>query len=113
MLGHPAPPACAPACPRLRAADRRNARMSASLSRIAAILILLAGPVWPAAAADFYQGKQVTIIVGFTPGGTYDLTARLYARHIGRYLPGKPAVLVQNMPGAGSLVAAANLYNVA
>ena len=80
---------------------------------IAVTAALLAAPAGPAAAADFYQGKQVTIVVGFTPGGTYDLTARLYARHIGRYLPGKPSVLVQNMPGAGSLVAAANLYNVA
>jgi len=87
--------------------------MSASRSRIAAIAVLIAGPVWPAVAADFYQGKQVTIVVGFTPGGTYDLTARLYARHLGKHLPGKPGVLVQNMPGAGSLVAAANLYNVA
>jgi tripartite-type tricarboxylate transporter receptor subunit TctC len=64
-------------------------------------------------AADFYRGKQVTIVVGFTPGGTYDLTARLYARVLGSNLPGKPAVIVQNMPGAGSLPAAANLYNVA
>src|SRR5713101_5808417 len=64
-----------------------------------------------AEAADFYRGKQVTIIVGYTPGGTYDLTARLYARALGRYLPGKPVVIVQNMPGAGSMVAAANLYN--
>jgi tripartite-type tricarboxylate transporter receptor subunit TctC len=87
--------------------------MSAPRNRIAAIVILVAGTAWPAMAADFYQGKQVTIVVGFTPGGTYDLTARLYARHLGKYLPGKPGVLVQNMPGAGSLVAAANLYNVA
>jgi tripartite-type tricarboxylate transporter receptor subunit TctC len=86
--------------------------MSASPTRIAAVVI--AGlTAAPAAAADFYQGKQVTIVVGFTPGGTYDLTARLYARHLGKHLPGKPGVLVQNMPGAGSLVAAASLYSVA
>jgi tripartite-type tricarboxylate transporter receptor subunit TctC len=82
-------------------------------SRNLLVAALLAAFTGPAAAADFYQDKQVTIIVGFTPGGTYDLTARLYARHLGRHLPGKPGVLVQNMPGAGSLVAAANLYNVA
>jgi len=65
----------------------------------------------PASAADFYEGKVVTIIVGFTPGGTYDQTARLYARHMARALPGKPTIVVQNMPGAGSLVATTHLAN--
>ena len=64
----------------------------------------------PAAAAEFYQGKQITIIVGFTAAGTYDATARLFARHLGKHLPGKPTVIVRNMPGAGSLVATNNLY---
>jgi tripartite-type tricarboxylate transporter receptor subunit TctC len=67
----------------------------------------------PAGAADFYQGKQLTIVVGFTPGGTYDLGARLYARVLAKHLPGRPTVIVQNMPGAGSLTAAAHLYNIA
>src|SRR5437868_2876043 len=62
-------------------------------------------------AADFYQGKQVTIVVGFTAGGGYDMTARLYARHLGRHLAGNPAVIVANMPGAGSAVAAASLFS--
>jgi tripartite-type tricarboxylate transporter receptor subunit TctC len=65
----------------------------------------------PATAADFYEGKVVTIVVGFTPGGTYDQMARLYARHMPRFLPGKPTVVVQNMPGAGSLVATTHLAN--
>jgi tripartite-type tricarboxylate transporter receptor subunit TctC len=64
-------------------------------------------------SGDFYDGKTVTIVVGFTPGGTYDQIARLYARHLGRFLPGRPTILVQNMPGAGSMVAAANLFNTA
>lgn len=64
-----------------------------------------------AMALDFYEGKQVNIVVGFTAGGGYDITARLYARHYGRLIPGKPAVIVTNMPGAGSMVAANNLYN--
>jgi hypothetical protein len=51
----------------------------------------------PAMAADFYQGKQLTIVVGFSAGGTYDLGARLYARVLG-----KPTVIVQNMPGAAA-----------
>src|ERR1700760_3422278 len=66
-----------------------------------------------ASAADFYQGKQVTIVVGFSSAGTYDVTARLFARHLGKYLPGKPNILVRNMPGAGSMVAANSLYSSA
>ena len=52
-------------------------------------------------------------MVGFTAGGTYDEMARLYARHLGRHLAGNPTVVVQNMPGAGSMVAAINLFNTA
>jgi hypothetical protein len=57
----------------------------------------------PAAAQDFYKGKMLTIVVGFTAGGGFDLNARLLARHIGRHIPGNPDVVVQNMPGAASL----------
>jgi tripartite-type tricarboxylate transporter receptor subunit TctC len=60
-------------------------------------------------AADFYAGKTVTITVGFTPGGMYDQMARLYSRPLGRFLPGNPTIVVQNQPGAGSLVTANNL----
>ncbi len=58
------------------------------------------------AVADFYRGKQITLIVGYGPGGGYDITARLVARYIGKYIPGNPDVVVQNMPGAGSMRAA-------
>jgi tripartite-type tricarboxylate transporter receptor subunit TctC len=57
----------------------------------------------PAAAQDFYKGKTLTIVVGFTPGGGFDLNARLLARHMGRHIAGNPDVIVQNMPGAASL----------
>jgi tripartite-type tricarboxylate transporter receptor subunit TctC len=57
----------------------------------------------PAAAEDFYKGKTLTVVVGFTPGGGFDLNARLLARHMGRHIPGNPDVIVQNMPGAASL----------
>ena len=60
----------------------------------------------PAAAQDvasFYRGKTVRIVVGFSSGGGYDVYARVLARHIGRYIPGNPTVVVQNMPGAASL----------
>lgn len=53
--------------------------------------------------ASFYKGKTVRIVVGFTPGGGYDVYARTVARHFGRYIPGNPTVVVQNMPGAASL----------
>ncbi|HEY8579991.1 MAG TPA: tripartite tricarboxylate transporter substrate-binding protein [Beijerinckiaceae bacterium] len=65
------------------------------------------------ATADFYKGKTITIWVGYGAGGGYDNTARVVARHYGEHIPGKPAVVVQNMPGAGSLLAANNLYNIA
>ena len=61
----------------------------------------------------FYQGRQINLVVGYGPGGGYDLTARLIARHIGRFIPGHPSVAVQNMPGAGSLRAANWLYDAA
>lgn len=64
-------------------------------------------------AADFYKGKQITIIVGSSSGGGYDTYARTIARHMGKFLPGHPAVVVQNMPGAGSVKATNNLFNVA
>ena len=63
--------------------------------------------------ADFYKGKQVTLIVGAATGGGYDSQARLLARHIGKHIPGSPNVIVQNMPGAGSLQATNHLYNIA
>jgi tripartite-type tricarboxylate transporter receptor subunit TctC len=57
----------------------------------------------PAAAQDFYKGKTLTIVVGFTPGGGFDANARLLSRHIGDHIAGHPEVVVQNMPGAASM----------
>ncbi|HEY6994195.1 MAG TPA: tripartite tricarboxylate transporter substrate-binding protein [Xanthobacteraceae bacterium] len=65
------------------------------------------------AVADFYKGRQINLVVGYGPGGGYDVYARLLARHFGRFVPGTPTVIVQNMPGAGSLRAVNYLYNVA
>jgi tripartite-type tricarboxylate transporter receptor subunit TctC len=62
--------------------------------------------------AEFYKGKQLTFIVGSSPGGGYDAQARLLARHYGKYVPGNPSIVVQNMPAAGSLAATNNLYNI-
>lgn len=61
----------------------------------------------------FFKGKTVSIAIGFSPGGTYDLFGRLVARHIGKHIPGNPTVVAQNMPGAGSFVATNWLFNVA
>lgn len=64
-------------------------------------------------AAPFYEGKAIRIIVGTSPGGGYDTYTRVIARHFGKYIPGNPTIIVDNMPGAGGLVAANHLFKVA
>ncbi len=83
--------------------------------RLAAGLVALVACVSPMQAepAPDFSGRTVTIIASFEAGGPYDFYARLVARHLGAYLPGKPNVIVQNMPGAGGLRGANYLYNVA
>ena len=79
---------------------------------VAAALVLAASNcAW--AQADVFAGKTVQMIIGFGAGGGYDTWGRTVARHIGKHLPGKPQVIPQNMPGAGSFVATSHLYNVA
>ena len=81
--------------------------------------MLLAASAWSLSSlradplSDFYTGKTITIFVGTPPGGTYDLYARTIARYVGKYIPGKPRVIVQNMPGAASYTAATHVFNVA
>ncbi len=70
-------------------------------------------PAWAQTAADFYRGKTLNLIVGYSPGGGYDTYTRILARHLGKHIPGNPTIVVQNMPGAGSLKLANYLYNVA
>jgi tripartite-type tricarboxylate transporter receptor subunit TctC len=77
------------------------------------VLAILSAP--PAAAQSveqFYKGRQINFIVGFNPGGAYDPYARMLARHLPKYLPGSPDIVVKNMQGAGSVRAANYLYNV-
>lgn len=64
-------------------------------------------------ASKFYAGRNITIVVGSTTGGGYDFNARAVGRHIGKHIPGSPTIVVQNMPGAGSIVATNHVYNVA
>jgi tripartite-type tricarboxylate transporter receptor subunit TctC len=65
------------------------------------------------AIASFYRGKTVRIVVGFSAGGGYDQYSRVIARHLSKYIPGNPAVIVDNMPGVGSIIAANHLFNAA
>ena len=67
----------------------------------------------PAEAAPYYQGKVITIIVGYGPGGGYDRIARIIAKNLSKFIPGNPTVLVQNMPGADSMIAANYVYKIA
>ena len=63
--------------------------------------------------ADFYSGKSIQLVIGYAPGGGYDIYARALASHMGRHIPGNPSIVVQNMPGAGSIKAANYVYNLA
>jgi tripartite-type tricarboxylate transporter receptor subunit TctC len=72
-----------------------------------------AAPACADPVADFYRGKSIALIIGYSPGGGYDAYGRVVARHLGKHIPGNPAVIAQNMPGAGSLRSANYLYNVA
>jgi tripartite-type tricarboxylate transporter receptor subunit TctC len=86
----------------------------------AVAVVAAAGAAFGAAAAraadpvaDFYSGKNVQLVIGYAPGGGYDVYARALARYMGRHIPGHPSIVVQNMPGAGSIKAANYLYNIA
>jgi len=82
---------------------------------IAGSVVALAGDGFalPAAAEDFYAGRQINLIVGAGVGGGYDHQARLVARHLGRHIPGNPAIIVQNMPAAGSIAATNYMFSTA
>src|SRR5262245_20156964 len=103
--------------PSSKIAPTTRGRTNMSLTRAAVIAAVAGLAPLPCAAqdavADFYKGKQVTILVGFSPGGSSSLYAQALARHMGRYLPGAPNFIVQHVPGAGGLVAANNVANTA
>jgi tripartite-type tricarboxylate transporter receptor subunit TctC len=79
---------------------------------IFSLLCLLLWSVNAHAQAPFYQGKAIRVIVGTPPGNLYDLWARLIVAHMGKHIPGNPEFIVQNMPGAGHVVAANHLYTM-
>lgn len=90
----------------------RWARLFLFLSGVAALLAAGRSPV-QAQQEPFYKGKTIRVVVGFTSGGFYDRWSRLLARYVPKYLPGNPEMIVQNMPGAGGLIAANHVYTVA
>lgn len=83
--------------------------------RILAFLLgigfILAGGVLPVGAQDFYKDKTIRFIVGYSPGGSFDLYTRVIGRHFAKHVPGNPTVIVENMTGAGGIIAANHLYN--
>ena len=83
------------------------------LAMVLAFIALVEQPAQAQTVEDFYRGKRLILTVGYGPGGGYDVFARLLARHLGHFLPGNPPIVVQNMPGAGSLTAANYLYTIA
>ncbi len=78
-----------------------------------AALLLTGQSLVQGQSESWYEGKTIKVIVGFTSGGFYDRWSRLLARYVPKYLPGTPEMIVQNMPGAGGLIAANHVYNVA
>ena len=77
------------------------------------VSLVIADPACAQNVADFYRGKSITMAVGTSPGGDYDLRMRMVGRHIGKYIPGNPTVITTNMPGAGQMLVANWLANVA
>jgi tripartite-type tricarboxylate transporter receptor subunit TctC len=90
---------------------RRTVRRWLERATFAAVSLFIA---FPSIAQDrFFEGKTIRIIVGFSPGGGFDAHSRAIARHMGKHIPGNPTVSVENMAGAGSLIAANHIYNQA
>jgi tripartite-type tricarboxylate transporter receptor subunit TctC len=77
------------------------------------VLAALAVPAHADPVEDFYKGRTITVLIGYSPGGSYDSAGRVLARHMGRHIPGNPSLVPQNMPGAGTLNLVNYLYNVA
>jgi tripartite-type tricarboxylate transporter receptor subunit TctC len=94
---------------------KRAALIIPALALLFSLLILPLGSLatLEAQSEPFFKGKTIKIVVGFTPSGFYDRWARVVARHMGKYIPGNPEIIVQNMPGAASVVAANYVYGVA
>lgn len=91
---------------------KKNSLLLTLLLSLAVILPGIAREAW-AQGESFYKGKTIRIMVGSTAGGFYDRWGRLFAKYMGKYMPGQPEIIVQNMTGAGSVIAVNYVYNVA
>ena len=90
--------------------------MNSSIRRLLCSALALAAltvSAAPQSVSDFYSGKTMSLVIGSPPGGGFDSSARILMRHLSRHIPGQPGMVPRNMPGAGSLVAANHLYNLA
>jgi tripartite-type tricarboxylate transporter receptor subunit TctC len=91
----------------------RKALMIGAAVGIAAATLLGPIPIHAEPVVDFYRGRTLRLLIGYGPGGGYDIYGRLVAEFLPRHLPGNPRIIAQNMPGAGSFVAAKYIYDVA
>jgi len=91
---------------------KRSQGLRKAIGTVAALLVL-AGIAGAAGVEDFYKGRNVTLVIGYSVGGGYDAYARLLARYIGKHIPGEPSIIPQQMAGAGSLRSANYIYTVA
>jgi len=86
---------------------------TSAIAAIAATLMQTGSAEAQAPAEDFFKGQTISLVVGYRPGGGYDQSARILARHFGRHIPGNPTIVVRNMPGAGTVIAANYVNNTA
>src|SRR5262245_35131469 len=93
--------------------DRRVSGRALCVLTVVFLAAVAAQPASSAGVEDFYKGKTVSLLIGYSVGGGYDAYGRLVARHLGKHIPGNPTIVPQNMSGAGSLKAANYLYSVA
>jgi tripartite-type tricarboxylate transporter receptor subunit TctC len=91
----------------------RKLLMICAALALAAVTLVWSAPSKADPVADFYRGKTLRMLIGYGPGGGYDIYGRLVAEFLPRHLPGNPTIVAQNMPGAGSFVAAKYMYDVA
>lgn len=91
----------------------RRSRQTAATIALAGLLLAAASGARAQSLAEHYAGKTMEMVIGYSVGASYDFNGRIIARHLGRHLPGKPNIVVRNMPGAGSLVSTNHLYNAA
>src|SRR6202163_2614900 len=92
---------------------RSMSRIWRSALGLMGVGLLAIPPAQAQSLEQFYKGRAVTMLVGTAPGGINDISARLVAKHLGRFVPGNPTVVVQNNPGAGGLITANKLFNSA